>query len=41
VRRIILTLLAAVCAGAALSACGAPVADAGPGRAAIAVIAGR
>lgn len=37
-RRIILTLLAAACAGAALSACGAPVADAGAGTASIAAI---
>lgn len=40
-RRIILTLLAALGAGIALSACGAPVADAGPGTASIAVIAAR
>lgn len=39
VRRIIVTLLATVCAVAALSGCGAPVADAG--TASIAVVSGR
>ncbi len=36
-RRIIVTLLATVCAVTALSGCGAPVADAGAGTASVAL----